>query len=71
MKGSEKNGEYKITVPQNDFNIIVDGFKIYSANGLDKMIDELRGKYRISKKDGGKLMDRFEDILGKLSLFQL
>ena len=34
MKGVEKNGEYKITVPQNDLNIIVDGFKIIPAMGL-------------------------------------
>jgi len=34
MKGVEKNGEYKITVPQNDLTIIVDGFKIIPAMGL-------------------------------------
>lgn len=34
MKGSEKNGEYKIAVPQNDLNIIVDGFKIIPPMGL-------------------------------------
>lgn len=34
MKGAEKNGEYKITVPQNDLNIIVDGFKITPPMGL-------------------------------------
>ena len=34
MKGTEKNGEYKITVPQNDLNIIVDGFKIIPPMGL-------------------------------------
>jgi len=34
MKGTEKNGEYKITVPQNDLNMIVDGFKIIPAMGL-------------------------------------
>lgn len=34
MKGTEKNGEYKITVPQNDLNIIVDGFKITPPMGL-------------------------------------
>ncbi|MCW3120401.1 MAG: protein of unknown function LppY and LpqO [Chitinophagaceae bacterium] len=34
MKGAEKNGEYKITVPQNDLNVIVDGFKIIPAMGL-------------------------------------
>jgi hypothetical protein len=34
MKGSEKNGEYKITVPQNDLNVVVDGFKIIPPMGL-------------------------------------
>jgi hypothetical protein len=34
MKGAEKNGEYKITVPQNDLNVVVDGFKIIPPMGL-------------------------------------
>jgi hypothetical protein len=34
MKGVEKNGEYKITVPQNDLNIVVDGFRIIPPMGL-------------------------------------
>ncbi|MDF2193359.1 DUF1259 domain-containing protein [Paraflavitalea sp. CAU 1676] len=34
IKGVEKNGEYKITVPQHDLNIVVDGFKIIPAMGL-------------------------------------
>jgi hypothetical protein len=34
MKGTAKNGEYKITVPQNDLHIIVDGFKIIPPMGL-------------------------------------
>ncbi len=34
MKGMEKNGEYKITVPQNDLNVMVDGFKITPPMGL-------------------------------------
>jgi hypothetical protein len=34
MKGAEKNGEYKITVSQNDLNVMVDGFKIIPAMGL-------------------------------------
>jgi len=34
MKGVEKNGEYKITVPQHDLKIVVDGFKIIPAMGL-------------------------------------
>ena len=38
MKGVEKNGEYKITVPQNDLNIVVDGFKIIPPMGLSSWI---------------------------------
>ena len=34
MKGAEKNGEYKITIPQNDLHIVVDGFKIIPPMGL-------------------------------------
>ena len=34
MKGVGKNGEYKITVPQNDLKIVVDGFKIIPPMGL-------------------------------------
>lgn len=34
MKGKENNGEYKITVPQNDLKVIVDSFKIIPAMGL-------------------------------------
>jgi hypothetical protein len=34
MKGTEKNGEYKITVPQNDLNVVVDSFKIIAPMGL-------------------------------------
>jgi hypothetical protein len=34
MKGAEKNGEYKLTVPQNDLNVVVDGFKIIPPMGL-------------------------------------
>jgi hypothetical protein len=26
MKGKENNGQYKITVPQNDLNVTVDSF---------------------------------------------
>lgn len=38
-KGKSNNGEYKITVPQNDLNIEVDGFKIIPAMGLGTWID--------------------------------
>jgi hypothetical protein len=34
MKGIEKNGEYKVTIPQNDLNVVVDGFKIIPPMGL-------------------------------------
>ena len=34
LKGVEKNGEYKITIPQNDLNVMVDGFKIIPPMGL-------------------------------------
>jgi len=38
MKGKASNGEYKITVPQNDLNVMVDGFKIIPAMGLGTWI---------------------------------
>ncbi|HET9747358.1 MAG TPA: DUF1259 domain-containing protein, partial [Chitinophagaceae bacterium] len=38
MKGKSNNGEYKITVPQNDLSINVDGFKIVPAMGLGTWI---------------------------------
>jgi len=34
MKGKSNNGEYKITIPQNDLDVMVDGFKIIPAMGL-------------------------------------
>lgn len=34
MKGKENGGQYKITVPQNDLNVAVDGFKIIPPMGL-------------------------------------
>ncbi|MHC2992705.1 hypothetical protein OB13_14355 [Pontibacter sp. HJ8] len=34
MKGQENEGEYKITVPQHDLNVEVDGFKIIPPMGL-------------------------------------
>ncbi len=39
MKGVEKNGEYKITIPQNDLNVVVDGFKIIPPMGLGTWIN--------------------------------
>ena len=38
VKGKSNNGEYKITIPQNDLNIEVDGFKIIPAMGLGTWI---------------------------------
>jgi Domain of Unknown Function (DUF1259) len=34
IKGQYSNGEYKVTVPQNDLSIEVDGFKIIPSMGL-------------------------------------
>ena len=38
LKGKSNNGEYKITVPQNDLSIEVDGFKIIPAMGLSTWV---------------------------------
>jgi hypothetical protein len=34
MKGASKEGEYKVTVAQNDLNVVVDSFKIIPPMGL-------------------------------------
>lgn len=34
LNGVTQDGEYKVTVPQNDLNVIVDGFKIIPPMGL-------------------------------------
>jgi hypothetical protein len=39
MKGKFSNGEYKVTIPQNDLSIEVDGFRIIPAMGLGTWID--------------------------------
>ena len=39
MKGKFNNGEYKVTIPQNDLSIMVDGFKIIPAMGLGTWVD--------------------------------
>jgi hypothetical protein len=39
IKGKYSNGEYKVTIPQNDLNIQVDGFKIIPAMGLGSWVD--------------------------------
>jgi hypothetical protein len=38
IKGKASNGEYKVTVPQNDLSVEVDGFKIIPAMGLGTWI---------------------------------
>jgi uncharacterized protein DUF1259 len=38
IKGQFNNGEYKVTVPQNDLSVEVDGFKIIPAMGLGTWI---------------------------------
>jgi hypothetical protein len=38
IKGKVNKGEYKITIPQNDLNVIVDGFKITPPMGLSTWI---------------------------------
>jgi hypothetical protein len=38
LKGKSNKGEYKITVPQNDLDVTVDGFKIIPAMGLGTWI---------------------------------
>lgn len=38
LDGKENNGEFKITVPQNDLNVSVDGFKIIPPMGLGSWV---------------------------------
>ncbi|HEV8285974.1 MAG TPA: DUF1259 domain-containing protein [Chitinophagaceae bacterium] len=38
IKGKSNNGEYKITIPQNDLDVEVDGFKIIPPMGLGTWI---------------------------------
>src|SRR5687768_4195237 len=38
IKGKSNKGEYKITIPQNDLDVKVDGFKIIPAMGLGTWI---------------------------------
>jgi len=39
VKGKSSGLEYKITIPQNDLSILVDGFKIVPAMGLGTWVD--------------------------------
>ena len=50
IKGKSNNGEYKITIPQNDLNVEVDGFKIIPPMGLGTWIAFT------SSKDGAMIM---------------
>lgn len=38
IKGKENEGEYKVTIPQNDLNVTVDGFKIIPPMGLGSWV---------------------------------
>jgi len=38
MDGKQKDGQFKITVPQNDLNVMVDGFKIIPPMGLGSWV---------------------------------
>src|SRR6476659_1205388 len=38
IKGRSNKGEYKITIPQNDLNVEVDGFRIIPPMGLGTWI---------------------------------
>jgi hypothetical protein len=38
IKGKANNGEYKVTIPQNDLDVKVDGFKIIPAMGLGSWV---------------------------------
>ncbi len=38
MEGKVENGQFKITVPQNDLNVMVDGFKIIPPMGLGSWV---------------------------------
>jgi len=38
MKGKSNNGEYKITIPQNDLHVVVDSFRITPAMGLSTWV---------------------------------
>ena len=38
MEGTEEDGQFKITVPQNDLDVMVDGFKIIPPMGLGSWV---------------------------------
>lgn len=38
LEGKEENGQFKVTIPQNDLNVLVDGFKIIAPMGLGSWV---------------------------------
>ncbi len=38
LKGMERNGEYKVSIPQNELSVSVDGFKIVPPMGLTSWV---------------------------------
>ncbi|KKK92882.1 hypothetical protein LCGC14_2698460, partial [marine sediment metagenome] len=38
MEGQEKDGQFKVTIPQNDLDVVVDGFKIIPPMGLGSWV---------------------------------
>jgi hypothetical protein len=38
INGKSNHGEYKVTIPQNDLSVEVDGFKIIPAMGLSTWV---------------------------------
>jgi hypothetical protein len=55
------DGKFKISSAQFE--------QIVELDDPEKMVSELKSKYRIAKKDGVKLIDRFKDIVKSHSLF--
>lgn len=59
IEGKEQNGQFKVTVPQNDLNVTVDGFKIIPPMGLGSWVafaptseqPMLMGDIVVSEKD--------------------
>jgi hypothetical protein len=47
IKGKSNNGEYKVTIPQNDLDVKVDGFKIIPAMGLGTWVAFTPAKYGV------------------------
>ncbi len=55
------DGRFKISIAQFE--------QVLNLDDTEKMVAELKTKYRITKKDGSKLIDRFRDIVKAPSLF--